>query len=105
LHGRRREYHGDTNGLGHQIVQKRESLRVVLTREKIDPGQISTRLGEAANKAELNRVFADTKDDWDHRGRSLGHLSSVIARGSGDNGHTTTHEVSHDRRKAVEFAF
>src|SRR6516225_7058139 len=48
---------------------------------------------------------ADTKDDRDRRGRSFGHLSSVIARGRGDNSHATTHEVSHERRKAIELAF
>jgi hypothetical protein len=85
-------------------VQKCQPLRVVLTREKIDPRQISTRPGEAVDKTELDRVFADTKDDRDHRGRSFGHLSSVIARGRGNNGHATTHEVSHERRKAIELA-
>src|SRR5262245_21299943 len=85
-------------------MKKCQSLRVVLAREKINPSQISTRLGEAVDKTELDWVFADTKDDRNRGGRSLGHLSSVIARGRGDNGHATTHEVSHDCRKAIEFA-
>src|SRR5262245_5917210 len=73
--------------------------------KKIDPRQISARPGEAGDKTELDRVFADTKDDRDRRGRSFGHLSSVITRGRGDNGHATTHEVSHERLKAIELAF
>src|SRR5262249_27067794 len=72
--------------------------------EKIDPRQISARPGEASDKAELHRVVADAEDDRDRRGRSFGHLSSIVAGGRGDDGHATAHEVSHERRQAIEFA-
>jgi hypothetical protein len=85
-------------------VQQLQPFRVQLTREKIDPRQISARTSEAVDKTELHGVFADTKDDRDRRGRSFGHLSSVIARGCGDNSHAATHEVSYERRKAIELA-
>ena len=75
-----------------------------LSREKIDPRQISARPGEARDQTELDRVFADAEDDRDRRGRSFGHLGSMVARWRGDNGHATTHEVSHERRKAIELA-
>ena len=42
--------------------------------------------------------------DRDGRSRSFGHLGSLVARWRGDNGHATTREVSHERRKAIEFA-
>src|SRR5262249_20152989 len=44
----------------------------------------------------------DAEDNRDRRGRSFGYLCSIIACGRGDNGHATTHEVSHERRKAIE---
>src|SRR5262249_29052502 len=98
------DQHGNANGPGDQLVQKCQPLRSQLSHEKIDPRQISARAGEAVDKTELDRVFADTKDDRDGRGGSFGHLSSVIASRRGDNGHATTHEVSDERRKAIELA-
>src|SRR5262249_54010634 len=96
------DQHGNSSGLRHQIVQQLQSFRLQLTRKKIDPRQISAWPGEAGDKTELDRVFADTKDDRDRRGCSFAHLSSVIARGRGENGHATTPDVSHNRRKAME---
>ena len=85
-------------------MQKCQPLRSQLSPEKIDPRQVSARPGEAPDKTEFDRVFADAKDDRDGRGRSFGHLGSMVARWRGDNGHATTREVSHERRKAIEFA-
>ena len=85
-------------------MQKRQPLRSQLTREKIDPRQVSARPGEAGDKTKLDRVFADAEDDRDRRGRSFGHLRSIVAGWRGDNGHATAHEVSHERRKAIELA-
>src|SRR5262249_13807635 len=55
------DQHGNTNGLGHQLVQQLQSFRLQLTRKKIDPRQISAQSGEAGDKTELDRVFANTK--------------------------------------------
>jgi hypothetical protein len=85
-------------------VQKCQPLRIVLTREKIDPRQVSARPGEAGDKTELDRVFADAKDDRDGRGRSFGCLGGIVAGGRCDDGHAPAHEVSHERRKAIELA-
>src|SRR5262249_32197236 len=98
------DQHGNPNGLRHQLVQKCQPLRTQLIRKKIDSRQVATRLGEAGDKAELHRVVADAEDDRDGRGRSFGHLGGIVAGWRGDDGYTTTHEVSHERRKAIEFA-
>jgi hypothetical protein len=59
---------------------------------------------EAADEAELDRVLADAEDDRDRRGRSFGGKRSSVAGWRGDNGHATTDEFSHERRKAIELA-
>jgi hypothetical protein len=75
-----------------------------LGREKIDPRQVSPRPGEAGDETELDGVFADAEDDRDRRGRSFGGKRSSVAGWRGDNNDTTTHEVSHERGKAIELA-
>ena len=96
--------HGNANGLGHQLVQKCQSLRTQLSCEKIDAGQVSPRPGEADDETELDGVLADAEDDRDRRGRSFGSKRSSVAGWRGDNGHATTHEFSHERRQAIELA-
>ena len=98
------DQHSNANGLRHQLVQKRQPLCLQLTREKIDPRQVSARPGEAGDKTELDRVFADAEDDRDRRGRRFGRKRSKVAGWRGDNGHATAHEISHERRKAIELA-
>src|SRR5262249_41650652 len=73
------DQHGNSNRLGYQLVQQCQSLRSQLIREKINPGQVSARPGEAGDKTHLDRVFADTKDDRDRRGRSFGCKRSSVA--------------------------
>ena len=85
-------------------MQKCQPLRFQLSREKINPRQVSARPGEAGDKTELHRVFANAKDDRDCRGRSFSRKRSKVAGWRSDNGHTTTHEISHERRKAIKLA-
>ena len=85
-------------------MQKCQPLRVELSREEIDPRQVSARPAEARDETKLDRVFADAEDDWDRRGRSFAGKHSSVAGWRGDNGHATTREISHERRKAIEFA-
>src|SRR5262249_37094836 len=72
--------------------------------QKIDPPQVSPRPGEAGDETELDGVFANAEHDRDRRGRSFGGKRSSVAGWRGDNNDTTTHEVSHERRKAIELA-
>src|SRR6266511_1559820 len=96
--------HSNTNGARQKLTQEFQPLCRQLDRENIDPGQVATRPGEAGDKAELHRVVADAKDDRDGRGRSFGHLGGIVAGWRGDDRHATTHEVSHERWKAVKLA-
>ena len=85
-------------------MQKRQPLCLQLVREKIDPRQVAARPGKAGDETELDRVFADAEDDRGRRGRSFGCKRRQVAGGRGDNGHATAHELSHERRKAIELA-
>src|SRR5262249_56694234 len=97
------DQHGNANRLGHQLVQKCQPLRSQLSHEKIDARQISARPGEAVDKTELDRVFADTKDYRDRCGRSLGGKRSSVAGGRRRYGGTTEPQGSPERPEAVRF--
>jgi hypothetical protein len=62
------------------------------------------KIDQAGDKTKLDWVFADAEDDRDRRGCSFGGKRSKIAGWCSDNGHTTMHELSHKRRKAIKFA-
>src|SRR5262245_57689601 len=64
--------HGNTNNLGHQLTQEPQSLGHYLIRKKINASRVAARPSEAGDKFELDRVFADTEDNRDRRGRSFG---------------------------------
>src|SRR5260370_782972 len=51
------------SGCGHQLVQEFQPLCRQLIIEKVDARRVATWPGEAGNKAEPDRVFADIKDD------------------------------------------
>ena len=73
--------HGNTNGLGHQLMQESQPLGHHLLDEKIDAGRVAARPGEAGDKTKLDRVFADAEDDRDRRGRSFGRDRSGVVPG------------------------
>jgi hypothetical protein len=79
-------------------------LAVTSCAKKIDACRVAAGPGEAGDKTKLDRVFADAEDDRDRRGRSFGCKRGKVAGWRGDNGHATTHEVSHEFRKAIELA-
>ena len=95
--------HGNTHGLGHQLMQESQPLGHHLLDEKIDAGRVAARPREAGDKTKLDRVFADAEHDRDRRGRSFGRDRSAAA-GRGDHGHTTADQVSHQRRQAIVLA-
>ena len=51
--------HGNTNGLGHQVVQEPQPFGHHLVGEKIDAGRVAAWPGEAGDKTELDRVLRD----------------------------------------------
>jgi hypothetical protein len=64
--------HGNPSDRGHQLTQEFQSLCRQLTKENIYPRQVAARPGEAGDKTESYRVFADGEDDGDRRGCRLG---------------------------------
>src|SRR5262249_2889116 len=65
---------------------------------------VTSRMVDASgDKTQLDRVFTDAEDDRDRRGRSFRCKRSKVAGWRGDDGHAPAHEVSHERRKAIEF--
>ena len=55
------EQHGDTNCLGHQVMQEPQSLGHHFLGEKIDAGRVADRPGEARDKTKLDRVLTDAE--------------------------------------------
>ena len=98
------DQHRDMGGLGHQIMEKSQPLGRNLSGEKIDPSRVAARLGKAGDQTKPDGVVADAENDRDRCGRSFGGKRSSVAGWRGDNNDTTTHEVSHERRKAIELA-
>ena len=96
--------HGNTNSLGHQLMQESQPLGHHLLDEKIDAGRVAAGPGEAGDKTKLDRVFGDTEDDRDRRCCSFGRERSGRAAGRGDHGHTAADQVSHQRRQAIGLA-
>jgi hypothetical protein len=76
--------------LGHQLIE-----------EKIDTRRVAARPGQARNETKLDRVFGDTEDDRNRRGRSFGREGSRRAAGRGDHRHSTANQISHQRRQAI----
>ena len=64
--------HGHTRRCGHQLTQQLQPLCRQLGSEKIDPCQVAARPGEAGDKTEPDRVFADSEHDGDRCGCRLG---------------------------------
>src|SRR5262249_23287387 len=69
-----------------------------------DPRQVSAWPGETGDKTELDRIFADAEHDRDLCSRSFSCTRSKVTGRRGDNGDTTTHKVSHERRQTIELA-
>ena len=96
--------HGNTNGLGHQVMQQPQPLGRHLAGEKIDAGRVAAGPGEAGDKTKLDRVFADAEDDRDRRCCSFGRERSGRDAGRGDHGHTAADQIGHQCRQAIVLA-
>jgi hypothetical protein len=71
--------HGNTHGLGRQLMQECQPLRLHLLDEKIDAGRVAARPREAGDKTKLDRVFADAEYDRD-RGAHCAHCASIVSQ-------------------------
>src|SRR5262249_55521424 len=61
-------------------------------KKKLIPVALPSGRARLATRPNLTGVFANTKDDRNCSSGTFGHLGSIIARGSGDNGHTSADE-------------
>src|SRR6516225_9609952 len=95
------DQHGNTSGLGHQIMEKSQPLGCNLSGEKIDAGRVAARPSKPRDKTQLDRVVDDPEDDRNRCSRSFGRLGSSGLAGRGDNSHATQDKVRHERRQPV----
>jgi hypothetical protein len=95
---------GNTNGLGHQVMQKMQPLGRQLRVKLIDAGHIAARPGETGDKTKPNRVFTDAEDDRDRRGFSFGRERTRSIGGRGDRGHSTADQIGHQRGQTIVLA-
>ena len=98
------DQHGNTNRLGHQVVQQTQSLGHNFGGQKIDAGRIAARPGKAGDQTHLDRVFGDAEDDRDRRGRGFSRRGSGGEGGHGNHSNATADEVGHERRQAIVLA-
>ena len=85
-------------------MQEPQPFGVDLLGEKIDAGRVATRLGEALDKAKLNRVFPHAKHHRNRRGRRLRGDRNSGDAGRGNHGHVTPNQVGHECRQAIVLA-
>jgi hypothetical protein len=85
-------------------MQEFQPLGRQLQCQIVDAGGVATRSGEARDKTSLDRVYGDAEDDrdWDRRCGGFGRGRDGGAAGRGDNGHTPTNEISHQRWQPIE---
>jgi hypothetical protein len=95
--------HGNSKRLGHQLVQELQAFGHNFSRDEINASRIAARPGETSDQTQLDRVFANAKDDRDRRGRSFGRKRTTSV-GRGDHGHATADQIGNERRPAVELA-
>jgi hypothetical protein len=85
-------------------MQEPQPLGRHLPNEKVDTRGITAGLGEACHYTKLDRVFANTKDNRDSRGRSFGREGRRRGGGRGNHGDTPADQVSHQPRQAIPVA-
>ena len=81
-------------------MQEPQPLGHHLRVEKIDAGRVAARPGEAGDKTKLDRVSADTEDDWNRRCCSFGRERGHVA-GRGDHSHLSANQIGHQCRQAI----
>ena len=88
-------------------ISRRSSSRFAANSavNKIDPGQVAARPGEAGDKPELYRVFGDDEDYGDRRGCRLARERGGGPSGRGDHGDPPANQFGRQRRQPIELTF
>ena len=94
--------HGQAGGARHQLAQEFKPLRLQLVGVQIDAGEIAAGPGEAADKAEPGRVFADQKNDRYRRGRRLGRERGGRAARCDNHSGLSPDQLGRHLRQAID---
>ena len=92
--------YSNTNGLGNQLMQQPQPLCHDLLEEEIDASRVAARPSEAGHKTKPDRIVADTENNWDCRGCSLGRNRRHVAR-RGDDSHLAPDQIGHQLRQTI----
>ena len=65
----------DNPGCRNQLGKQFEPFRFQVADQEADTGHVAARMGKTGNQAFANRIGADSEDDRDCRGCSLGRVS------------------------------
>ena len=84
-------------------MQERQPLRRHLRSEKIEAGRVAAWPGEASDKSKADWVVSDAEHDRDRRGRGFGRKRRIHPPWE-NYGHTTAHQVGHQRRQLIVLA-
>jgi hypothetical protein len=85
--------HRDTSRSRYQLAQDFQSLGCKLDRKKIDPGEIAGGPRKAWDKAELDRVVANAKNDRDRGGCRFGREGARRAARRDDDRNLFTNQI------------
>ena len=85
----------------HHLTQEIQPFCRQLSREHIDPCEVTAGPGEAGDKTKPDRVFADDEDDGDRRGCRLGRDRPSISRCC-DHGDLAANQFGRQRGQPIE---
>jgi hypothetical protein len=91
----------DAPYIGHQLVQKLNTLGAEHVRNKSYPCDMTARSVETCHQSETNRVAADGEDDRDGRTRVSGSARRSHVSGRSDGNNALRHKLGRERRQGV----
>src|SRR2546423_6271160 len=86
-------------------MQKFKPLRRQLGIEDADTGEVAARSVQALYQADLDRIRADQKYDWNDSGGSLRSERRYSREWSGDHGYLAAHQIGGQRWQAIIVTF
>ena len=97
--------HGNTNGLGHHVIQEPQPLSRNLCCQKIGAGRVAAGVSEAGEKAKLDRIYTFAEDDWDRCCCSFHRERNQRGAYRGDHGRVAADQVGYQCRQTIVWTF
>jgi len=97
--------HGHARGCGDQLAQHFQPFCRHLGIEKIDTSQVGPRPRETGDKAELNRVFADGKNNRNRGGRCFARERGMGASARNNHCDRSANQFGRQHWQPIELAF